>query len=64
MKVTIDRFEGEFAVVLTENGKSVPVPQLLFDGGKEGDIFNIFRDDTQTKERGDRIKNLMDEVWE
>ncbi len=64
MKVTIDKLEGEFAVVLTENGKSITVPAVLFEGCGEGMAYSISRDIPTEEESGKRIKNLMNEVWE
>lgn len=63
MKVTIDRFEGGFAVVLTDRGESFSLPRVLFDGGGEGDVFDISRDDAETKARRAKMKNLIDELW-
>lgn len=63
MRITIDRFEGDFAVVLTESGKSVNVPKILLDGGREGDVYDITRNDGETKERSERIQKLADELW-
>lgn len=40
MKVIIDRFEGDFAVVETAQGM-LNVPKALFAGAHEGDIVEI-----------------------
>ncbi len=63
MRVIIDRFEGEYAVVLTEEKKSVAVPAVLFEDGKEGDVFDIFKNTGETEKRKNRIENLAEELW-
>lgn len=63
MKVTIDRFEGDFAVVLTDEGKRFDVPKSLFENGKEGDVFDIRRNLEETNSRRKKIEKLMNEVW-
>ncbi len=64
MKITIDRIEGAYAVVLTDEGKSMLILKELFPDGKEGDVYDISRDDAETEKRSKRIRKLMDEVWE
>ena len=41
MKVIIDRFEGEYAIVEIETGKFVNIPKILLPNSKEGDVINI-----------------------
>ena len=43
MKITIDRFEGDFAVLELPDGKFINVPKVLFCDAKEGDRFEIQR---------------------
>lgn len=64
MKVTIDRFEGDFAVVLNDEGKSFAAAKALFEGAKEGEVYEISRDGGETAKRREKIKNLIDEVFE
>ena len=45
MKVIIDRIEGEFAVVELSDKTTVNVLKKLFGDAKEGDIFNIEKDE-------------------
>ena len=35
MKLTLDRFEGELAVVISENGERFQLPRKILDGAKE-----------------------------
>ena len=65
MKVTIDRFEGEFAVIELDGGISADMPRILIpDGAKEGDVLEIRLDEKETSLRKQRIsqklKNLFD----
>ena len=64
MKITIDRFEGDLAVVLTDEGEKYTFPKELLVNGKEGDVFDISFNEKETKTRKNRIKKLIDEVWE
>lgn len=65
MKVTIDRFEGDFAVVELADMTFVNMPiQLVPEGAKEGDILSIEVDKKKTNERKKRIEKLMDDLWE
>lgn len=63
MKIIIDRFEGDFALCETENGKILNVPSELFVNAHEGDVFDITFNETETKERkenaSNRLKNLF-----
>ena len=64
MKVIIDRFEGDYAVVEIEVGKCVNIPKILVPNAKEGDVINIEIDNNETEERKKNIKNLMNNIFE
>ena len=65
MKVIIDRFEGDFAVVELENKVLVDMPkELIPEGAAEGTVLKIKIDHEETKNRSKRIQKLMDAVWE
>ncbi|WHH57433.1 DUF3006 domain-containing protein [Petroclostridium sp. X23] len=70
MKATIDRFEGNFAVIELENRETQKIPKsLLPPCAKEGDVLDIvdgfFHMDTcETDKRKEEIEKLMQEVWE
>lgn len=61
MRVVIDRFEGEFAVVELDEGSFADMPRSLLPNAKEGDTVTIevHHDD----ERRQRIKSLADELF-
>ncbi len=63
MIVIIDRFEGEFAVVETENGEMVNIPEILVPDAREGDAVRIEIDREETVRRKDEIKGLMDSLF-
>lgn len=63
MKVIIDRFEGEYAVVELEIGKVINVPKELFKGANEGDVFKIEFDKSETDFRKKKITNLMNDLF-
>ena len=59
MKVIIDRFEEEFAVVELSEGKFYDLPRaLLPDGAKVGDVISIEIDADETEARRARIGSL------
>lgn len=64
MKVIIDRFEGDYAVVEIEIGKCVNIPKVLIPNAKEGDIIKIEIDKKETLERKKHIQELMNNVFE
>jgi len=63
MKVTIDRFEGEYAVVELPDRTIVNMPKVLVPGAREGDIISITVDAGETSKRRENIRKLMDDVW-
>lgn len=64
MKVIIDRFEGDYAVVEIEIGKCVNIPKILIPNAKEGDTIKIEIDKKETLERKKHIQELMNNVFE
>lgn len=64
MKVIIDRFEGDYAVVEIDVNNFVNIPKVLLPGAKEGDTINIEIDKTETNQREKLIKDLMNKVFE
>ena len=65
MKIIIDRFEGDYAVVEIENGTTVDMPKVLIPKeAKEGDVLEILINQEETKTRREKIEDLMKELWE
>ncbi len=65
MKVIIDRIEGKYAVVEMENGEFENMPlSLLPEGACEGDAVIISVDKSDTEERKNKIKKLMNDLFE
>ena len=64
MKLIIDRFEGEFAIVEINSEKIVDVPRCLFPDAKEGDVIDISIDTNETKKRKEKIQYLMNDLFE
>lgn len=64
MKVIIDRFEGEYAVVEIEVGKCISIPKILVPNSKEGDVVKIEIDKNETDERKKHIQDLMNNVFD
>lgn len=64
MKYTIDRFEGNYAVVELENQKFANIPRLAIPNeAKEGDVIIVQIDKETTSQRKRQIQKLMDDVW-
>lgn len=63
MKVVIDRFEGDFAVVELPDLTFVNVPRLLFPDAKENDVIDISVDKQETENRKKRIHDLMNTLF-
>ena len=60
MKLIIDRFEGDFAVVVLPDGRMLDCSvALLPDNAKEGSILKISVDETATN---DKLKNVTERM--
>ena len=64
MKVIIDRFEGDYAVVEIDKGNFVNLPKELVPDAKEGDIVIIRVDHEETNKRKEHVKDLMNQLFE
>ena len=65
VELSLDRFEGKLAVLLTDDGRQIDFPKsLLPKGVKAGDIltFDIERDLEATQRLKDDTKSLQDEL--
>lgn len=61
--MVIDRFEGNFAVIICE-GATYDIPRAMLPAGaKEGDVLRILIDAAKTEKNAEEIKQLMDDVW-
>jgi len=63
MKVIIDRFEGDYALVEVEENKVVKIPRILLPNANEGDVINIFIDKEETLRRREEIKKQMNDLF-
>jgi hypothetical protein len=70
MKVTIDRFEGDYAVCEKPDKTMINIKKTkLPSEAKEGDILEIEGDSIKidagrTEKRKKAIQNLMDRLWD
>jgi hypothetical protein len=65
--LTIDRFEEENAVLLTENGEIIVWPKnKLPEGAVEGVIlkFSILRNEEEEKEKREIAKEILNEIMD
>jgi len=63
MKVIIDRFEGDDAIVELPDKRTANLPRVLVPEAVEGDVISIEIDREETHARAGRIGALMDELW-
>lgn len=64
MKFTIDRFEGEFAIVELENKEMLDIPKAILPiEAKEGDIISVSVEQGETEERKERIQSKFDRLF-
>lgn len=69
-KYILDRVEGNYAILENENGSMIEISINNIDGNfregdiliKEGDKFTV--SELLTKERKDKINNMMNDMWE
>lgn len=61
MKVTIDRFEGDFAIVEILENCFANIPKILIPDAIEGDIVSITveKNDNKLKENKERLHRLF-----
>ena len=64
MKVIIDRFEGDYAIVEIEVGKYAKLSKELVPNFNEGDVIKIEFDENETIKRKNRVKELIKNVFE
>lgn len=63
----IDRFEGDWAIIETENCLMFNLPRILLPPGiKEGDVISVQVgiDFEATKERAEKSKRRLDSLFE
>lgn len=60
--IIIDRIEGDFLVVETEDGKLLSVPKELIPDAKEGMIFSIIHEEGKETARREAIQNLFNSL--
>ena len=64
MRIIVDRFEGNIAVVELENGQMLDCPKaLLPDNAKEGSIINITVDENATNEKLQKVTERMNKLF-
>ena len=64
MKIIIDRFEGNFAVVEFDEGSGFADIELIPPEAREGDVINITIDRDETSLRKENIKNMMNKIFD
>jgi hypothetical protein len=64
VKVFIERFECDCAVVETENNEVVKLPRALVPpGAKIGSVLSIALEARETRKKQDSTAALIEELW-
>lgn len=63
MKVTIDRFEGDFAVAEISENSFANIPRILLPDAKEGDIVSIIIEHKTTEEKQKENKERLHRLF-
>lgn len=65
VKIIIDRFEDEFAIVEMEDGKILSITkEILPSNAKGGDVISIQIEEKETKKIKDEIEYLMNKLMD
>ena len=64
MKITIDRIEGEVAVIELPNQTTIGVPLILFENATEGAVYRIEADEVETAARHNRMRLKLDRLFQ
>ena len=65
MKLVIDRFEGEYAVVVDDDENTYNVDRKLFENNKEGDVvylaYSMLNNDADNNEAQELVDRLFED---
>lgn len=65
MKLVIDRFEGEYAVVVDDDENTYNVDRKLFENNKEGDVvylaYGMLNNDADNNEAQELVDRLFED---
>ena len=64
MKVIIDRFEKDMAIIEIKEGVFTHMPKILLPHAKEGDGVDIIVNNKETEERKQMVADLMNRAFE
>ena len=64
MRVIIDRFEGDFAVVELPDKTFCNVPKMLFENVAEGDVFDITKNTVEAEQQKEKIQKIVNKLFE
>lgn len=63
MRFTIDRFEGDYAIIQSFEGKMIEIPKSIVpDEAVEGNVLNITIDKKESEEREIMIKEKFNRL--
>lgn len=63
MRLVIDRFEGNYAIVVDDNENTYRVDRKLFEDNKEGDVVYLAYSFLETKEINNEAEELVNKLF-
>lgn len=64
MRLVIDRFEGDYAIVVDDNENTYNVDSKLFKDNKEGDVVYLAYSFLEPKEENNQVEELVNKLFE
>ncbi len=62
-RLTVDRTEGDFAILENEDGKTAAVKLFLLPDVSEGDVLEILVDRSETEARKAAANERVERLW-
>ena len=65
MKITVDRFEENYAVCYTDDSLRLDIPSVLLEGASEGDVYDmeLKKLPEERKKRHASIEEKAKKLW-
>lgn len=64
MRLVIDRFEGNYAVVVDDLENTYNIDKRLLENYKESDIIYITKSEEETELKTEKLDNLVNKLFE
>ena len=64
MRVIVERFEGDSALLELEDGTIISVPKKLVVECQEGDVIDILKNEKETENRKQKVETLINKLFQ